>query len=89
MADYPNTIFSPRPRENKSGVVYDADKKTTLFNEDLVAIENEVIAMQNVFRFPLTIPDSPVAGSAYFTVDDCTLHIYTGSVWKITTLGDP
>jgi hypothetical protein len=50
-------------------------------------LEDEVVAMQTVFRFPTTIPEDPVAGSAYFTVEDFTLHIYTGAVWKTVALG--
>lgn len=86
MADYPNTIYGPRVRENRNGVVFDSTKKTILFKEDLDAIENEIIAMQTVFRFPVEIPASPVAGSAYFTVGDFTLHIYTGAAWKTIAL---
>lgn len=87
MASYPNSIYVPRTRANRSGVEFDETKETIIFKEDLDAIENEIIAMQNVFRFPTSIPASPVAGSAYFTVDDFTLHIYTGSEWKTVVLG--
>ena len=86
MADYPGAIFTPRPRADRSGVVYDADKKTVWFNKDGTDIEDEVIAMQIVFRFPTSIPDTPVAGSAYFTTVDNTLHIYNGAAWKTTVL---
>jgi len=87
MADYPNSIYSPRAKANKTGVVYDATKKTVLFVEDLDNSDAEIIAMQTVFRFPTSIPASPVAGSAYFTVVDFTLHIYTGAAWKTVVLG--
>lgn len=46
MADFPASVFSPRARDDRSGVVYDADKKTVLFNKDLTDIENEVIAVE-------------------------------------------
>ena len=87
MASYPSSIYAPRTKANKAGVVYDADKHTTLFAEDISYLDAEVVAMQTVFRFPTSIPASPVAGSAYFTVDDFTLHIYTGTVWKTVVLG--
>ncbi|GAI43497.1 unnamed protein product, partial [marine sediment metagenome] len=29
MADFPGGVYSPRTKENKAGVVYDPDKKTT------------------------------------------------------------
>lgn len=87
MASYPASIYSPRTRANRNGVVYDSLKETIWFKEDADAIENEIIALETFFRFPTSIPGSPVAGSAYFTVDDFTLHIYTGSVWKTVVLG--
>ena len=46
MADYPATIYTPREKENKSGVVYDPTKKTVLFAEDLQALDNEVVAIE-------------------------------------------
>jgi len=45
-ANYPSSIFSPRTRENKSGVVYDADKKTTLFAEDIDKGDDEIVAIE-------------------------------------------
>lgn len=87
MVSYPDTIYSPRVRENRNGVVYDVTKKPIWFKEDADAIENEIIALETVFRFPTSIPAAPVAGSAYFTVDDFTLHIYTGVAWKTVILG--
>lgn len=86
MADYPNSVYSPRTLANKSGVVYDPDKSTVVFAEDISKLNDEVVALETFFRFPTTLPDSPVVGSAYFTPDDFTLHIYTGSVWKTTIL---
>ena len=46
MATYPSGIFSPRTRENKSGVVYDAAKKTVIFVEDQNKGDDEVVAVQ-------------------------------------------
>jgi len=46
MAQYPSEIYTPRARENRSGVVYDAGKKTVWFKEDADAIENEIIAIE-------------------------------------------
>ena len=86
MADYPDTIFSPRAKTNKAGVVYDPTKTTIVFVEDITLIENEVIALETFLRIPTSIPASPVAGSAYFTVVDFTLHIFTGTVWKTVVL---
>jgi len=46
MASYPNSIFDPRTKENKSGVVYDAAKKTVVFAEDLSKLDDEVVAVE-------------------------------------------
>lgn len=46
MADYPSAINSPRVKENRSGVVYDADKKTVLFVEDVQNSDDEIVAIE-------------------------------------------
>jgi hypothetical protein len=46
MADYPNNYFSPREKENRSGVTYDPSKKTVIFVEDLDVIRDELIAIE-------------------------------------------
>ena len=46
MATYPAGIYSPRTKENKSGVEYDADKTTVLFAEDIVYDDNEIVAIE-------------------------------------------
>jgi hypothetical protein len=43
---YPASIYSGRTKENKSGVVYNADKKTTLFAEDVTNLDDEVNAIE-------------------------------------------
>lgn len=86
MADYPNSIYSPRTKENKSGVTYDETKTTILFAEDISKLDVEVVALETFLRIPTSIPAAPVAGSAYFTVVDFTLHIYTGAAWKAIAL---
>ena len=46
MATYPAAVYSPRTKENKSGVVYDADKATVLFAEDIVKDDDEIVAVE-------------------------------------------
>lgn len=85
-ASYPDTIKTFRTKANKTGVVYDENKSTVLFAEDFSVLEDEVVALETFFRFPTSLPAAPVAGSAYFTVVDFTLHVYTGAAWKTTVL---
>ncbi len=51
-AKYPDSVYVPRPRANKSGVVYDENKKTTLFKEDFENSDNEIIAIENELGYP-------------------------------------
>ena len=44
--NYPNSIYSPRTKENKSGVVYDPTKKTIGYAEDVVNLDNEVVGIE-------------------------------------------
>jgi hypothetical protein len=47
MSDFPDSIFAPRTKANRSGVVYDADKETVIFAEDLQKLDAEVVALEN------------------------------------------
>jgi len=46
MASYPNSIYSPREKENRSGVEYDPDKKTVIFAEDVSYDDDEIVAIE-------------------------------------------
>lgn len=46
MADYPAAVYSPRTKNNKEGVVYTAAEDTTLFAEDVVNDDNEIVAIE-------------------------------------------
>jgi hypothetical protein len=46
MASYPNSIYSPREKQNRSGVEYDETKKTVIFAEDIVNDDNEIVAIE-------------------------------------------
>ncbi len=46
MATFPGGVYSPRTRENKSGVEYDPGKKTVTFVEDINKLDDEVVAIE-------------------------------------------
>lgn len=46
MATFPGGIYSPRTKENRSGAVYDANKKTITYVEDIVYLDEEVVAIE-------------------------------------------
>ena len=68
MASYPANITTFRTRANIPGQTYDPLKTTTVYNEDLVAIEDEIIAIQNVLGTNMT-KQMPV-GSVYINATD-------------------
>jgi len=46
MASYPSSIYSPRTKANRSGIVYDETKETVIFAEDLAKLDAEVVAIE-------------------------------------------
>jgi len=46
MSEYPESVFSPRAKANRDGVVYDASKERVIYVEDMQAIENEIISIE-------------------------------------------
>jgi len=46
MADYPSGVYSPRTKENKSGVVYAPAETTKIFAEDSSKLDDEVVAIE-------------------------------------------
>jgi len=46
MADYPSGVYSPRTKENKPGVEYDASKATVGYAEDITKLDAEVVAIE-------------------------------------------
>lgn len=47
MSIFPGSIYEPRLKFNRQGVVYDAAKTRVLFAEDLIASEAEIMAIEN------------------------------------------
>jgi hypothetical protein len=46
MTQYPSEIYTPREKQNRSGVEYDVSKKTVLFAEDIINDDNEIVAIE-------------------------------------------
>jgi hypothetical protein len=46
MASYPSAVYAPRTKENKTGIVYDPTQKTIGYVEDVVKLDNEVVALE-------------------------------------------
>jgi hypothetical protein len=84
MADYPNSIVSPRAVVNKSGVTYDATKTDTLFAEDVNDPNAEIVAIETELGTNPKSSDADVAAR----LDRIEGEIPTGIMTKIaeTTL---
>lgn len=81
MSSYPNSTYSPREKINRPYVVYNSAQKEVTFAEDIVNLDNEVVALQTYLRIPTALPDIIVTGSCYFDVATGKLKVYNGSVW--------
>ncbi len=46
-ASYPGGVYSPRTKSNKFGEVYDASKETLIFAEDIIKLDEEIVAIEN------------------------------------------
>ena len=46
MTAFPSGIYSPRTKANKNGVVYEAEKETVGFAEDITKLDDEVVAVE-------------------------------------------
>lgn len=46
MTDYPDNIYTPRAKENKSGVVYTPAKKTITYVEDITKLDDEIVSVE-------------------------------------------
>lgn len=46
MTSFPDSIYSPRAKENRNGVVYDATKKSVIFKEDISKLDDEIVAIE-------------------------------------------
>ena len=46
MANYPNQIYDPREKENRSGVSYVPLKKSVIYVEDVKNLDNEIVAIE-------------------------------------------
>ena len=62
MADYPTGIYSPRTKENKDGVVYDADKTKIGYAEDVVKLDAEIVALETYVGINDDAQTTPVEG---------------------------
>ena len=54
MANFPNSVYSPRTKENKAGIEYDVDKKSIGYAEDVTKLDDEVVALETELNGAVT-----------------------------------
>ncbi len=54
MATFPDEVYSPRTKENKTGVEYDPDKTKIIYAEDTTKLDDEVVAIETELHGALT-----------------------------------
>lgn len=54
MAEFPTSVYSPRTKVNRPGIVYDPKKTTVGFVEDITKLDAEIIAVENYLKNPGT-----------------------------------
>lgn len=57
-AQYPDAIYEPREKQNRPGVIYEPERKTVGFVEDVTKLDDEVVAIEN------ELGENPKAGYA-------------------------
>ena len=82
MADFPTSVYSPRTKENKAGVVYDADKKQIGYVEDVTKLDDEVVAIETELNGAITREYADNAAAKTGGLTDGQLY-RTGDTLKI------
>lgn len=96
MSDFPLSIYSPRTKENKEGVVYDVDEETTLFAEDITNLDDEVVAVES-YLSSLVFFDDFLGGSinSIYTIRNAfssgaiLVGSQTGGIYRFTVGSSP
>lgn len=91
MADYPSSVYSPRTKENKPGIVYDAEKTKVGYAEDITKLDEEVVAIETDLiarRYSITFVIDG-GGSAITVGEKGHLRIpFTCTIERVTLLAD-
>jgi hypothetical protein len=67
MAQFPDNLYTPRTVVNRNGVVYDEAKTKVIFAEDLNAINDEIVAIE---EYVLDLPAGGGGGDFPFYLAD-------------------
>lgn len=85
MADYPDSIYSPRTKANRSGVVYDDTKQTVIFAEDIVNDDDEIVAIETELG---ANPRGSYASVAAYLAALATNEIFSRFIDLVTWIAD-
>jgi hypothetical protein len=86
MANFPDTIYEGRTKENRSGVVYDSTKKKCNYAEDVIFLDNEVTAIESFLKtifdfetFLFTYDNLSITGQATIATLNVLNDVYFGA----------
>ena len=86
MADYPDTIYSPRTKENRSGVVYTPAKTTVSYAEDITKLDDEVVAIETDLEQKNGITTITSNAEPTIDTDKCGFVTITALATAITSM---
>jgi len=85
MADFPAGVYTPRTKENKPGVEYDAEQSTISFAEDITKLDDEVVAIETELGAEPKADFADVATHLVALGKSCITFIIDGGGSAITT----
>lgn len=72
MAEFPGDIYDPRDIENMPGVVYDPDKKTIVYAEDVNGANEEIVAIETALGAYSPALNTPASGFLRWIIENYT-----------------
>lgn len=66
-AQFPGGVYTPRTKENRSGVVYDAEQTKRIYAEDIKKLDEEIVAVEDML---LPVADFEGQAGKFIKVND-------------------
>jgi len=86
MADYPTSVYAPRTKANRSGVVYTVAKSTVAYAEDITKLDAEVVAIETDLLQKNGITTITSHATPTIDTDECGFVTITALAEAITSM---
>lgn len=86
MSDYPDTIYTPRAKANRPGVVYTPSKTTVGYVEDVTKLDDEVVAIETDLIQKNGITEITSNATPTINTDNCKHVTITALAEAITSM---